>query len=120
MGSKGIAYPLRGRITRHDEWKYNGPGSSPYRAEHVAFFKSIREGTPLNCGDYMAQSTLVAIMGQLSCYSGQETRWQDVTASDFCFAPPPADCTWDMQPPTAPDDKGIYPVCASPGMTTNV
>lgn len=120
MGSKGIAYPLRGRITGHDEWKYSGPGGSPYRAEHVAFFKSIREGTPLNCGEYMAQSTLVAIMGQLSCYSGQETRWQDVTASDFCLAPPPADCTWDMQPPTAPDDKGIYPVCASPGMTTNV
>jgi len=120
MGSKGIAYPLRGRITGDDEWKYNGPSVSPYLAEHVAFFKSIREGKPLNCGDYMAQSTLVAIMGQLSCYSGREVRWEEVTASDFCFAPRPEDCTWDMQPPTAPDELGIYPVCASPGLTTNV
>jgi predicted dehydrogenase len=120
MGSKGIAYPLRGRITGQDEWKYSGPGGSPYLAEHVAFFQSIREGTPLNCGDYMAQSTLVAIMGQLSCYSGRDIRWDEVTASDFCFAPKPEDCTWDMQPPTAPDDRGIYPICASPGITTNV
>lgn len=120
MGSKGIAYPLRGRITGQTEWKYSGPGGSPYVAEHVAFFKSIREGAPLNCGDYMAQSTLVAIMGQLSCYSGRDVRWDEVTASDFCLAPQPEDCTWDMQPPTAPDDRGIYPVCASPGITTNV
>ncbi|MCC7335751.1 MAG: Gfo/Idh/MocA family oxidoreductase [Pirellulaceae bacterium] len=120
MGSKGIAYPLRGRITGQTEWKYSGPGGSPYLAEHVAFFKSIREGVPLNCGDYMVQSTLVAIMGQLSCYSGRDIRWDEVTASDFCLAPQPEDCTWDMHPPTAPDDRGVYPVCASPGITTNV
>lgn len=120
MGSKGIAYPLRGRITGQTEWNYSGPGGSPYVAEHVAFFKSIRDGAPLNCGDYMAQSTLVAIMGQLSCHSGRDIRWDEVTASDFCFAPQPEKCTWDMPPPTAPDDRGIYPVCASPGITTNI
>jgi hypothetical protein len=120
MGSKGIAYPLRGRITGRDEWKYSGPNGSPYVAEHKAFFQSIRAGTPLNCGDYMARSTLVAIMGQLSCYSGKEVRWETVSQSDFCFEPRPEDCTWEMQPPTAPGEKGIYPVCASPGITTNV
>ena len=120
FGSKGIAYPLRGRITGQHEWRFSGPSGSPYVAEQEAFFQSIRAGTPLNCGDYMARSTLVAIMGQLSCYSGREVRWEDVSKSDFCFMPKPEECTWDMQPPTAPDDKGIYPVCASPGITTNV
>jgi len=71
LGSKGIAYPLHGRITGENEWRFSGRGESPYVAEHREFLKSIRAGQPLNCADYMARSTLVTIMGQLSCYSGK-------------------------------------------------
>ncbi|MCH5375772.1 MAG: dehydrogenase, partial [Planctomycetes bacterium] len=81
---------------------------------------SLREGRPLNCGDYMARSTLVGIMGELSCYSGREVTWDQVTKSDYCLAPKPEECTWDMKPPTTPDENGVYPVCAIPGVTTNV
>lgn len=119
-GSKGVAYPLIGRITGQKEWKFSGPNGSAHRAEQAAFLQSIRAGSPLNCGDYMARSTLVAIMGQLSCYSGQEVRWDDVAQSNFCLWPRPEDCTWDMQPPTLPDENGIYPVCARPGISTNI
>jgi predicted dehydrogenase len=119
-GSNGVAWPLRGRITGKNEWRYKGPTESPYVAEHREFFKSIRAGAPLNCGDYMARSTLVAVMGQLSCYSGKEVTWDEVSGSDFYFAPSPEECTWDMDPPTKPDAHGIYPVCASPGITKNV
>lgn len=120
MGSEGVAYPLRGRIKGKREWRFDGQNTSPYVAEQSAFYKSIRAGAPLNCGDYMARSTLVAIMGQLSCYSGREVRWDEVSKSDYHFAPKPEECTWDMQPPTLPDKKGNYPVCASPGITRNV
>ncbi|HUT12903.1 MAG TPA: hypothetical protein VMY42_20575, partial [Thermoguttaceae bacterium] len=77
-------------------------------------------GQPLNCGDYMARSTLVTIMGQLSCYSGKLVTWDQVTKSDYCIPPRPEDCTWDMEPPTAPDENGVYPVCAMPGVTKNI
>lgn len=117
QGSKGIAYPITGRISGENKWRYTGPQKSPYEAEHKAFFDSIRAGSPLNCGDYMARSTLVAIMGQLSCYTGQEIRWEDITNSNYCLEPKPEDCTWDMAPPTSPDEHGVYPVCASPGIT---
>jgi hypothetical protein len=117
LGSNGVAYPLRGRITGSQEWRFSGPQGSPYVAEQAAYLQSIRAGEPLNCGDYMARSTLVAIMGQLSCYSGSEVRWDVVRESNFCLLPKPEDCTWDMQPPTAPDDQGVYPVCATPGVT---
>jgi hypothetical protein len=120
LGSKGIAYPLRGRITGTNEWRFKGAAVSPYQAEHQAFFASIRAGSPINCGDYMARSTLVAIMGQLSCYSGSEVRWDDVVESQYCFPPAPEACTWDMNPPTAPDDRGVYPVCATPGVSVNL
>jgi predicted dehydrogenase len=120
MGSEGIAYPLRGRITGKNEWQFSGESESPYVAEHRAFFQSIRAGQPLNCGDYMARSTLVAVMGQLSCYSGRELTWEQVSKSDYQILPKPEACTWDMDPPTAPDEHGIYPVCATPGITKNV
>lgn len=117
--AKGIAYPKSRRITtRAGEviWKYSGNAESPYKLEHVAFFNAIRSGQPLNCGDYMARSTLVAVMGQMSCYSGKEITWDQATKSDFQFKPAPQDCRWDMTPPVVPDDKGIYPV-PIPGKT---
>lgn len=120
LGSKGIAYPLSGRITGENEWRFSGRGESPYVAEHREFLKSIRAGEPLNCGDYMARSTLVTIMGQLSCYSGKLVTWDQVTKSDYFIPPRPEDCTWDMEPPTAPDENGVYPVCAMPGVTKNI
>jgi predicted dehydrogenase len=117
MGSQGTAYPLLGRITGQHEWRYAGENANPYLIEHQEFFKSIRAGAPLHCGDYMARSTLVAVMGQLSCYSGKEMAWDEVSQSDYYFAPRAEECTWDMQAPTAPDDQGVYPVCAMPGLT---
>lgn len=117
LGSKGVAHIKSGVITGQKPWKHTGKPVSPYVIEHAEFIKSIRAGKPLNCGDYAARSTLVGIMGQLSCYSGQEVTWDEVTKSEFFFAPRPEACTWTMDPPTKPDDKGVYPVCAVPGTT---
>jgi hypothetical protein len=120
MGTKGIAEPLKGKISGENEWSFTGQAGSAYLAEQKAFLESIRAGQPLNCGDYMARSTMVAIMGQLSCYSGKQVGWDEVNESDFYFAPRPEDCTWEMDPPTAPDEKGRYPVYATPGVTKTV
>ena len=57
------------------------------RSSTTSFFKAIRSGKPINSGDYMARSTLMGIMGQLSCYTGKEVTWEQVNASDFYFAP---------------------------------
>ncbi len=120
MGTKGTALPLSGRITGKNAWRFSGKNDNPYDAEHREFVKSIRAGRPLNCGDYMARSTLVTIMGQLSCYSGRQVTWEQVSKSEYFIPPKPEDCTWDMDPPTAPDVDGAYPVCATPGVTTNI
>ena len=120
LGSKGIATPTRGRITGQNAWRFSGRGANPYDLEHREFLDSIRAGKPLNCGDYMGRSTLVTIMGQLSCYSGKLVTWDQVTASDYFIPPRAEDCTWDMEPPTARDENGVYPVCAMPGITKNI
>jgi myo-inositol 2-dehydrogenase / D-chiro-inositol 1-dehydrogenase len=120
MGTKGVALPLAGRISGEKAWRFEGPVPSPYLAEQTEFFKSIRDGKPLHCGDYMTRSTLVVIMGQLSCYSGKQITWEQVSASDYFLPPRVEECTWEMDPPTAPDENGVYPVCAVPGFTANV
>ena len=120
MGTQGIAWPMAGRITGQHAWEHEGAVPNPHQAEQTEFFASLRAGKPLHCGDYMTRSTLVAIMGQLSCYSGQQITWEAAEASDYSLPPAVEDCTWDMDPPTQPDENGVYPVCAVPGFTTNI
>lgn len=119
-GSQGTAYPILGKITGAKPWRFSGEAENPYVAEHRALFSAIRSGAPLHCGDYMVRSTLVAIMGQLSCYSGREITWDAIGKSAYHLPVKPEDCTWDMTPPTLPDTQGQYPVCAVPGVTQNV
>ncbi|MGO8753085.1 MAG: Gfo/Idh/MocA family oxidoreductase [Thermoguttaceae bacterium] len=116
LGSKGRAYLYGGRIEGETKWKYDGPGGNPYDLEHKAFFQAIRSGNPLNCGDYMARSSLVAVMGQLSCYCGKELTWEQVSKSNFVFTPKAEDVRLDMEPPVKADEKGNYPV-SMPGIT---
>ncbi len=120
LGSKGIAQVTGRRITGQKPWRFKGKREDGHAVEQREFLASIRAGQPLNSGAYMAQSTLIGIMGQLSCYSGQEVTWKQVTESDYCIAPKPEECTWDMDPPTKPDADGVYPVCATPGLTRNL
>ncbi len=56
-----MAYPKAARIEGPRPWRYPGERVGPYRRGHEEFFKAIRAGKPLNCGDYMARSTLVAV-----------------------------------------------------------
>lgn len=115
LGSKGQAFIKRCEIRGEKSWRWKGE-CDPYQLEHDKLFAAIRSGNPINSGDYMADSTLIAIMGQLSCYTGQEVTWEQVTASDFAYSPKPEDCHDDMSPPTTPDATGSYPVCV-PGRT---
>jgi len=64
----------------------------------------------------MVRSTMIGVMGQLSCYTGEELTWERVNASDFFFPPHPQDCRDGMDPPTVPGPDGSYPVL-TPGYT---
>lgn len=116
LGAKGRCCVTAGTIEGETKWKYNGPGGNPYELEHKALFAAIRSGNPVNCGQYMANSTLIGVMGQLACYSGKELTWEQVSKSNFVFTPKVEDVRLDMEPPVKPDEKGNYPV-PMPGIT---
>ena len=98
------------------DWNNKGAVGSPYVLEHKAFFEAIRANKPLNCGEYMVPSSLVAVTGQLACYCGRELTLEQVSKSDFFFAPKAEDVRLDMEPPFKADAKGNYPV-PLPGVT---
>lgn len=55
--------------------------SGPYVQEHIDLLSSILEDKPLNEARNVAESTLTAIMGRISAYTGQLVRWSDLTES---------------------------------------
>ncbi len=114
-GSTGKADVTRCRISGEMDWRWKGR-CNPYQIEHDTLFAAIRSGTPVNNGAYMANSTLTTIMGQLSCYTGEEVTWEQANASDFAYAPKPEDCRDGMEPPVQPGADGSYPV-PKPGST---
>jgi predicted dehydrogenase len=71
---------------------------NPYVQEHVDLIASIREGKPLNEGRQVAESTMTAIMGRMSAYTGRALSWDwamnasklDLTPPHMEFGPLPA------------------------------
>ena len=47
-----------------------------YQTEHDEFFASIRNGKPMNDGEWMANSTMIAILGRMVAYTGQTITWE--------------------------------------------
>lgn len=115
MGTKGRASILQCEIWGENAWKWKGE-CDPYQVEHDVLFKAIRSGVPVNNGAYMARSTMMGIMGQASCYTGEEITWEKINKSSFNYGPKPEDCHDGMEPPVLPGPDGSYPVF-KPGVT---
>ena len=77
LGSKGSVYTDGSNAYIEGENPYTYPDESPnpYVQEHTDLIASIRAGNPLNEGKRVAESTLTAIMGRISAYTGRELKW---------------------------------------------
>ena len=116
LGAKGRCDLMRCVIEGENKWKYEGHAPEPHGHEHVVLFDALRKGEVINNGDYMVRSTLMGVMGQISCYTGAEVTWDQITKSDFHFPIKPEDCRMDMEPPVKKGPDGTYPVYV-PGVT---
>lgn len=91
VGTKGSTYTdsANGSIKGKNPFKYDGPSPNPYVQEHTDLIASIRNNKPLNEGQQIAESTLTAIMGRMSAYTGRELKWDWVMkASKLDLSPP--------------------------------
>jgi predicted dehydrogenase len=74
--------------------------NKPYIQEHADLIESIRKGEPINELKNVAESTLTAIMGRMSAYTGQEVTWEMALNSKEDLMP--AELAWDMKLPEPP------------------
>ena len=55
--------------------------------EHVNWVNHIRNKQPVNQAEETAISTLTAIMGRMSAYTGQDMTWDQMLTSDLNLLP---------------------------------
>lgn len=86
-GSCTIGRGPRPRIEGKTNWTWSGQPYDMYQREHDVLFASIRKGEPINDGKRMATSTLLAMMGRMAAYTGQQVTWEQALNSQERLVP---------------------------------
>ena len=97
VGTEGIAHLTgsEGEIKGKRPWKFEAKEVNPYVQEHVDLVASIRSGKVLNEGRQIAESTMCAIIGRMSAYTGRAISWEwamnssklDLSPAKYEFGP---------------------------------
>jgi predicted dehydrogenase len=74
-----------GKVIWHTDPK---PGDQMYQNEHDELFASVRNHKPINNGEYMSYSTMMAIMGRMAAYTGKVITWDMAMSSREDLTPP--------------------------------
>jgi predicted dehydrogenase len=89
VGTKGIADIDRGIITGEKPFQYDGPDPDHYIQEMADLIRSIRNGSAINEAKQVAESSMNAIMGRMSAYTGRALGWDwAMNASKLDLTPP--------------------------------
>lgn len=111
-GTEGDAFINAGggvRIKGKADWEYQGEKNNPYQTQHDELFAAIRKGKPMNDGQMMANSTMLAILGRMVAYSGQTITWEEAMNSNQRIGPEFDQYSWNL--------KYTSPEIAIPGVT---
>ncbi|UCF00155.1 MAG: Gfo/Idh/MocA family oxidoreductase [Planctomycetota bacterium] len=109
VGTRGSAYLDFGNAVIKGEkaFTYEGAIPDPCIQQHADQIAAIRDGKRLNEGRRIAESTLTAIMGRMSAYTGRALSWDWVMKTSKL----------DLRPPSYEfGDMSVRPV-AVPGKT---
>jgi myo-inositol 2-dehydrogenase / D-chiro-inositol 1-dehydrogenase len=81
IGAKGTSNPA-GSIKPNDgpAWRFDADKRDGYVQEHADLIKSMLDSKPLNEGQRVAESTLTAVMGRMSAYTGRKIWWDKASA----------------------------------------
>ncbi len=76
-GTKGSAVLdfRRSEITGENPYKFTGSSPNPSVLQYRDMIESIRKGQPVNEAVRVAESTMTALMGRMSAYTGKVVEW---------------------------------------------
>jgi predicted dehydrogenase len=110
-GTKGTAHillfngvPYITDLQNKKVWKYDGEKNNPnmYVVEQKEFLQSLRTGKPRMDGEWLANSSMMGVMGRMAAYTGQEITWEEAKNSKEKLVPDEKDIVWDKAPPVPP------------------
>lgn len=101
---------IDGTISGKNAWEFEGGRQNGHQQEQNDLIEALSKGEIYNEGEYGALSTFCAILGREACYSGSVIKWDELMNSDQDLCPGIDQYTLQSQPPTIPDENGLYPV----------
>ena len=93
-------------IKGEKNWQFTDKEVDSYLQEHTDLIESIRGGKPINELKNVAESSLTAVMGRMSAYTGKAVTWEQALNSSLDLMP--KELTWGILP---------VPPVAVPGQT---
>jgi myo-inositol 2-dehydrogenase / D-chiro-inositol 1-dehydrogenase len=102
VGTRGTCRPdhyvINGKkvLTRQQDKK----ATNPYVQEHTDLIASIRNGKPINELKSVAESTMTAILGRMSAYTGKALSWDEALGAKESLMPSKLD--WNASIPVLP------------------
>lgn len=112
MGTEGNAIINVGgkyEVNGKENWRYSEKKNNMYQTQHDELFASIRSGKPINDGELMSNSSMLAIWGRMVSYTGQALTWDQAFNSNQSLGPKIEEYSWDLDWET--------PAIAVPGKT---
>jgi predicted dehydrogenase len=103
-GTEGIAVLRSGYavLEGSHSWRFDTENRNPYVKEQMDLINSITaRGAHYNEARRVAESTLTAIMGRMSAYTGKEVTWEQAMNSKLDLTPPVYEFTDLPMPPVA-------------------
>jgi predicted dehydrogenase len=97
VGSKGTWTSNGYRFGGGATGRVRERGINPYVQEHIDLLESISNGKPLNELQQVAESTMTAILGRLSAYTGKRLSWDEGLNASLDTFPNPM--SWDTKAP---------------------
>ncbi|MBD1428558.1 Gfo/Idh/MocA family protein [Sphingobacterium litopenaei] len=99
LGSKGnVEVNLMSSYKIHGEkpYEFSGNSNNMYQTQHDELLAAVRSGNVINDGDHMVNSTLLAIWGKISAYTGKRITYEQIMSSKEVLSPLSKDFSWDM------------------------
>ena len=90
MGTKGTCDVQKHSLKGETNWRHAAPTAAKddmYLNEHIELFASLRAGKPINNGEYMCKSSLMAILGRMATYTGKVITWEQALNSKEDLSP---------------------------------
>ena len=101
-GTNGSFQSGGNRFTGKFNTRVRARGIDAYVQEHIDLLESIVSGKPINELKQVAESTLVAIMGRMSAYTGKALTWEQALNSKLDTFPKHLDMKGSMPEPPLP------------------